>query len=267
VLVWVDDNVMEVPVDMCWAFTDGDYYEKNVTHWLAELLATSKGKVLYDVGANYGYYCLKLARIATQVYAFEPVRVSYRVLMENVRRNGLKNVKAYRVALGERDATTRMHIFTSSGNNSLFEIQFPRYHPARIVGGEHVDIVRLDGLVATDKLKPPDVMKIDIEGGELRALIGARQTIRKYRPAVVVEYLEPVCRAAGYDRRELVHELEGHNYAIFGLADDVADLHAYPLHEVGDKEIGHIIGLPRDRAEHGPAHSGTMEVLKAVRDA
>lgn len=261
-LVRVDGNVMQVPIDMFWAFRDGDYYEKNVSYWLAALLSASERKVFYDVGANYGYYCLKLAGIATEVYAFEPVAASYRVLVDNVRRNGLTNVNPYRIALGERNTSRRMHIFTSSGNNSLFEIQFPRHHTARITGDERVEQVRLDGLLASGQLRPPDVMKIDIEGGELGALIGARETIRKHRPAVLVEYLEPVCQAAGYARGELVEELRGHNYAIYGLADDVADLQAYRLHEVGEIEIGHVIGLPRRSTDNRLAHPWRIRGLR-----
>jgi hypothetical protein len=46
-LVHVDKSIMRVPVDMFWAFCDGEYSEKNLTHWLLKLVSSRRGTVLY----------------------------------------------------------------------------------------------------------------------------------------------------------------------------------------------------------------------------
>src|SRR6266540_4425061 len=59
--VKVDRCVLEVPNDMAWAFPDGTYYEKNVIHWFERALTGLGHPVVYDIGANYGFYSLKAA--------------------------------------------------------------------------------------------------------------------------------------------------------------------------------------------------------------
>jgi FkbM family methyltransferase len=246
-LVRVDNNVMRVPVDMFWAFRDGEYYERNVTYWLGRLVSSSKRGVIYDVGANYGFYCLKLAHVASHIHAFEPVTESYRVLQGNLRRNRLSNVTAHKLAVGDASEARQMYIYTSSGNNSFIPIQFGRYHPAQVVGRESVDVVTLDSMLHEAQLEPPDVVKVDIEGGELAALRGARELIDKYRPALLIESCEALSEAAGYRRSDLLNELDQHSsYVISGLADDVNDLNAYCRAELDSVEIGHILALPKE---------------------
>ena len=46
---------------------------------------------------------------------------------------------------------------------------------------------RLDSLIRDDRLPPPDVFKIDVEGGELSAFRGATETLRRHRPSIVFE--------------------------------------------------------------------------------
>src|SRR5215467_851755 len=69
--IHVGPHTMEVPQDMTLTFfRNGDYYERNMTYWIEKLLAGTTQQVFYDIGANYGYYCLKLATLATHIYAF-----------------------------------------------------------------------------------------------------------------------------------------------------------------------------------------------------
>jgi hypothetical protein len=53
-------------------------------------------------------------------------------------------------------------------------------------GEKTVRTVRIDSLVASGEVRPPDVMKIDIEGAEVAALQGAAQAIDKHRPAILL---------------------------------------------------------------------------------
>jgi 2-polyprenyl-3-methyl-5-hydroxy-6-metoxy-1,4-benzoquinol methylase len=145
-----------------------------------------------------------------------------------------------------------MHIYTSSGNNSLFPVEFGRYHSARIIGRETVDVVTLDDVLQEAQLEPPDVIKVDIEGGELHALVGARETIEKYRPALLLEFCEALCEAAGYRRKDLLRELDQHGYSIYGLAEDADDFNAYARPELDNLEVRHVIALPSGRSAQSP---------------
>jgi FkbM family methyltransferase len=240
----IGKSIMGVPVDMFWAFVDGDYYEKNVSHWLTKILVCSKNKVFYDIGANYGYYCLKLAGSANHIYAFEPISQTNNILLKNILSNNLNNISVYKLGLSDTKRSMEMNVYSSSGNNSLFSGTLPKYSSAKLIGREVIELVTLDSLFQDERLRPPDLIKIDIEGGELYALKGAREIIKKYQPALLLECWEPLLKAAGYSQNELLTELKRYNYIIYGLPEDVTDLNVYPLTQFDVIEIAHIIALP-----------------------
>ena len=115
----VGANIMEIPPDWWGAFVDGDYYEKNVSYWIEKLLLGCGSKVVYTVGANYGYFCLKLASNAGHKYAFEPVARTYHVLVRNILRNNLTNVTPNRLEPSDTSGSTEINTYSSSGSNSL----------------------------------------------------------------------------------------------------------------------------------------------------
>jgi FkbM family methyltransferase len=242
----VGKNIMEVPEDMFAYFLDGDYYEKNVSYWIEKILLSTKNKVFYDIGANYGYYCLKLSTYANRIYAFEPASTTNDFLIKNVSINDIVNVKVYKLAIGDKEENVKINLYSCSGNNSLFLRNIPKDHPTKLVGQETVGLVSLDALIHNEGLNPPDLIKVDIEGAELYALRGARETIKKYQPALVIEYLEPTFKDAGYSKRDLLAELKANKYVIYGIPKDVRDLNVYPLDKFDDIEIENIIALPTD---------------------
>jgi FkbM family methyltransferase len=238
---------MDVPEDQVRAFFDnGDYYERNITYWLEKILVGTKNRVFYDVGANYGYYCLKFASNASQIYAFEPVSRTHDVLVKNIQRNNLTNITAYKLGLSDQKSSREIYLYGTSTMNSLFLRSTswnPSVHP--LVGQEVIDLVTLDDLIQDERLNPPDLMKIDVEGGELYVLKGARKTIKKYQPVLLIEYVEAQFKDAGYSNSDLLRELMINNYAIYGISKDIKDLNIYPMVEFDNIEVENIIALPK----------------------
>jgi FkbM family methyltransferase len=243
--VMVGKNIMEVPEDMFVYFLTGDYCEKTVSHWIEKILLSTNNKVFYDIGANYGYYCLKFSAYASHVYAFEPTSRTSDILLKNIRRNNLENITVHKLGLSDKQSSMEINLYSSSGHNSLFLRDLPRDDPVKLVGQEVVSLVPLDDLIQDKKLNPPDLIKIDIEGGELYALRGARETIKKYQPALIIEYSESTFKDAGYSKSDLLAELMGSDYIIFGIPDNVEDSNVYSLERFDDIGISTIIALPK----------------------
>jgi len=241
----IGNSIMEVPEDMFSAFVNGDYYEKNVSYWLLKILLGTKNKIFYDIGANYGYYCLKLADNASQIYAFEPVSRTHDILLKNIQRNNLTNITVYKLGLSDKKNSTEINIYSISGSNSLFLVNLPRDHPAMLLGQEVIDLETLDGLIQEERLSPPDLIKIDIEGGELYALKGARKIIKEHHPVLFIEYSDLTFRSAGYSKDDLLTELNANNYLIYGLLKEASDLNIYPLTEFNNIEVANIMALPK----------------------
>ena len=235
---------MKVPEDMYWAFDRGHYYERNVTHWIERLLSLASEPVLYDVGANYGYYTLLAAPTASHVYSFEPVDTTVRQLRENVSRNALDGkVTVFPIGLSDHDGTVEINIYNSSGNNSQFTVTSSD-SSVRIVRTEPIQLVALDGLVDREGLSLPTVVKMDIEGAELFALRGARSTLAASMPAIVMEFDDSSFAEAGYSRADILAELDTLEYAVFGLATDPHDLTLHPRAHLADHSIANLVLVP-----------------------
>jgi len=242
----VDGSVMEIPHDQAWAFPDGTYYERNVEHWIRRALNAVPDPVFYDVGANYGYYSLIAAPLAGAVYAFDPVSTTYTVLQRNIERNGLANLETLKLAIGSKPETRRMTLYSSSGNNSLV-LPAETWEHIETLGFEDVPVETLDGLVADERTRPPDLIKIDTEGGELDVLRGASRTLELHRPLVILEHSETIAAAAGYTLDSIHDEFEPQGYTLLGLSDPFIDPHDLTLHALErgtPATVGTVVAVP-----------------------
>lgn len=123
-----------------------------------------------QAGGNVGVYPRRLAREFKKVITFEPDKANYDCLVENVR--NWKNIEAHRVALGSTEY--RVNTYSHEAGNS----------GAVVVGpGSDVPMVAIDSLGLTEC----DLIWLDVEGYEVRALMGAADTVETFKPAVIIE--------------------------------------------------------------------------------
>jgi len=130
--------------------------------------------IVYDIGANVGFYSL-LAFILVgdhgRVISFEPVERNISYLRKHLAINHIKNVEVMEVAISDKDGSAN---FDPSQNDSTG-------HFAEN-GIEKVKTVAIDNIVEAGILPSPHIIKIDIEGAEILALIGAQSTINNNHP-------------------------------------------------------------------------------------
>lgn len=156
-------------------FLRGDYDAEQVVQLLAEL---QPGDVFYDVGAHIGYYSLAVARrVGPQgrVYAFEPLPLNLKLLRGHVAANHADNVEVIAAGVAEAAGTARFDLGKGTGRGRLGE-----------GGGLEVPLVGLDQLVAEGRIRPPAMIKMDVEGAELQALRGARELLVRHRPRIML---------------------------------------------------------------------------------
>ena len=131
------------------------------------------GAVFYDVGANVGFYTLLSAGLVApgQVYAFEPLPENTAYLRKHLELNGIRNVTLLELAISDQVGTAS---FAAEETRAMGKLD--------AAGHLRVCCSTLDALLREDRLAPPDYIKMDIEGGEFRALLGARECFERYRP-------------------------------------------------------------------------------------
>jgi FkbM family methyltransferase len=140
-----------------------------------------KGAVTVDVGAHCGLYTRKLARLSSQVHAFEPTHR----MADLLRRTSASNVSVHEIALS--DQTGNAELFVPQGDQELV-YGLASLEPKLASSNErivsvNVPTVRLDAIVHQDVA----FVKIDVEGHELNVLNGAVELLEHSQPVFLVE--------------------------------------------------------------------------------
>jgi FkbM family methyltransferase len=178
--------------------------EPEVTALLTHL--APRLRVVYDIGANWGYYPLLLGtdrRFEGEIHAFEIAPRTAEGLRRLVRSAGLgARVRVHGYGLSQRDGEVRL---TRQMHSYLARIVEDGYRGR----SELVPVRRLDGL----DLPAPDLIKIDVEGHEKEVLAGGLGLLRRERPMIVFEsWYDPEDRERMLAPIEL---LEGEGYALY----------------------------------------------------
>ena len=158
--------------------------EMPVQQALAEHL--HPGDVFYDIGANVGFFSVIGARLVDSqgtVYAFEPVPENAAVVRKNCELNMLTQVKVLEMAVADNSGKGQLQLAQYSGGSAL-AVAAP---PPDLKGLLVVDVDTIDRMVAEGQLKPPSLVKIDVEGAEMHVLRGMKETIKTYQPVILLE--------------------------------------------------------------------------------
>lgn len=133
-----------------------------------------------DIGANVGIFARDFATRFEEVVAYEPIRRTRECLELNIQ----ANVRVEPVAIASKPGKLKMYRTKASGGSFICnhpKIVTPEFNPAAKtydVQVRTIDSYRFDAV---------DLIKLDIQGAEYLALVGARETILKHRPVIMVE--------------------------------------------------------------------------------
>ena len=172
------------------------------------------GGTFVDVGANQGFFTLlgsKRVGEHGQVFAFEPATTEARKLRANLKFNGCANVTVEEMALGAEPGSADFYMYLghqgswSGLRKGAEDVEVE----ARVIT---VPVVTLDSYLAERGVKRVDVMKVDVEGGELNVLRGAAATIATHRPVIVCEVEPRRTRQWGYEAGAILDQLKSAGY-------------------------------------------------------
>ena len=146
-------------------------YEKGTTRLFRDLV--KEGMVVLDIGANVGYYSLIVAQLVGEkgaVFAFEPAPDNLALLARNIKVNGFSNITPVPKAVSNKTGKGRLFL----GNDTVSHSMYERHEKGSI----EIEVTSLDVFMENIN-RPVDLVKIDVEGSEMRVLEGMLETIRK----------------------------------------------------------------------------------------
>jgi len=159
-------------------------HESTLEPVLLDLLP--EGGVFMDVGAHVGHWALRLAKKASVVYCVEASEETAEILRRNIALNDLEaHIFVRRFAAWDRTEHLSLHDpygHLAGGSSTVMASQAPR---AQGLGGGLTRGLRIDEAFA--ELERVDLIKLDVEGADLRALEGMRTLLEALRPKLFIE--------------------------------------------------------------------------------
>lgn len=175
-------------------FLTDDYYEISNLQYIfdefhgGEIRREIHNGIIVDIGANIGNHSLFFLNEANvgKVIAFEPIYETFVILQENIEINHLeKRVEIYRCALGDKEesAVANNYDYSNIGGTGLTVYD----NEEQAEEWDYIPVRSLDSFCISDRIA---LMKIDVEGMEISVLKGAKKTIERNKPYILIESFE-----------------------------------------------------------------------------
>lgn len=173
---------------------------------------SAKSSLFVDVGANVGYFTIRLALANSQLkgIAVEAVPSTASILSANLHLNNLQSrVTVVNKALGASDGACDLYVPEITGHTAA---SLRDLHPLEGSTVIAVPKMTLDGLLSDSLLTCNDLLKLDVEGAELEVAMGGRRTLENGRPIVFAELLRKWMKEFGTHPNEFLRLMKTLDY-------------------------------------------------------
>jgi FkbM family methyltransferase len=150
---------------MCW--------EPNVTDTFINILKNSNSPIVLDVGCNIGYFSIISSLYSKQVFSFDANINNLNLLNESIGINDIKNIKTIHSCVSDNNKC-----FYKISNNYTTNIGALRVEECK-KEESNLNTIVIDDFIEKNNIKEITIIKIDIEGGELKCLYGLKKSLEK----------------------------------------------------------------------------------------
>lgn len=192
----------------------GDY-EPDYSSLIMRLI--SPKDCVIDIGANMGWYAINIGKIfpLSQIFAFEPIPKTFSLLEKNIQLNASHNISALPFGLSDEQKDLVFYFYPEGSGNASSANLSERTNAELI----NCHVKRLDDFVMENQLRV-DFIKCDVEGAELFAFRGAKETLLRNKPIVFTEMLRKWAAKFGYHPNDIINFFSGIGYQCFAVVDN-----------------------------------------------
>jgi FkbM family methyltransferase len=166
------------------------YEQDLIENYLSDIIKNAS--TILDIGAHCGSHTIVYKNINpdVKVHSFEPQKKLFELLTKNVEANKFSNVKLYNNAVANKPIKYSLGKSISDGASVDLPISYGKNTYSNLggvklgLGGESVECITIDSL----NLDSCDYIKIDVEGAEHLVIEGAKETIKRFKPAIMFEH-------------------------------------------------------------------------------
>lgn len=156
-------------------FLRGEYSQPEIAFYSEQI---NEGDCVLDIGAHVGYMAALYSQLVGtkgQVYAFEPNPLNVKAIKHHLCINGLCNIKFLEYGIGEHCKQDSFDDSPGSGRGRICDR-----------GDVTINTTSVDHLHESGQIPKAQFIKMDIEGGEIGALQGAKNYLSRYRPTMLI---------------------------------------------------------------------------------
>ncbi|MFC1756117.1 FkbM family methyltransferase [Patescibacteria group bacterium] len=185
-----------------------------------------EGYYCVDMGSHVGSMTLLMAKLAGnsgKIWSFEPLNQCCLLLEGSLQKNNFKNTVIINSGLSDKLGKKQAYVFNDSGMAHFDKDDFVI---EKSMDTKVLELVTLDGYFEENKISKLDFVKVDVEGYEYKALLGAFNTIKRFSPQMLIEI------HSKDNQKNVYRLLDELGYKIFDLNNNLVDR---------DKEFEHIL--------------------------
>jgi len=184
-------------------------------------ILSGNSAVIFDIGANRGEVALQYHSLfpLSAIYAFEPFPGTFDILQS--RTKDISNIQCFQKAMSEKAGSLTLYVNKNVDTNSLLKPQkmgLSSDNEVKNIASIEVETIAIDDFCAANGIHEIDILKLDIQGGELAALKGAQKLLAAKKIRLI--YTEAYFKEQ-YENQPLFYQiaayLQQHNYALQDL--------------------------------------------------
>lgn len=161
-----------------------DNWEKHSFEILKKYL--NDNKIFIDVGAWNGVLSMYASKIAKKVYCFEPDKIAFEHLSNNIKLNNIKNINCINKGASLKNGISKFYVrYFGDSVSSLLDRDMENYKTNETV---EIKTIKLSEFLIENQLKNIGLIKMDTEGSEIYILDDMEKYIEKYKPNMYISF-------------------------------------------------------------------------------
>ena len=180
---------------------NGEFVEPQTREWFLDNLKSEDA--VFDVGSHIGLYSVLFSQKTDNVYSFEPTSTYDKLLLPNLERNNITNVKTEKLALGSKSGKMVEKIYKIWG--------LPPFE-------EEYEFTTLDEYISSTGVNPT-VIKIDVDGFDYEVLKGGENYLKENSVTICVEVAKFSLGTRKHKTTDLINFLQNLGYSIKHIFD------------------------------------------------
>jgi len=199
-------------------FYDLSSWGKGKNNGFNKLVNLAKGKrIVFDIGAHIGLCSMPISRVLSEdgrCYVFEPSKGNLKFLKQHLQMNRIYNVYVIECLVGdERLENVEFYEMNGdSGMNTISGVKKGEREYKKVLKRQ----ITIDGFVKENGVVP-ELIKIDVEGAEIKVLSGGERVLKKYHPKIILSVHPKHLKDMGFSLDHLIKTISYLGYEIYNI--------------------------------------------------